>query len=63
MIRKKSPDRRTVEVRRLGDTREAILAAIRGEFFSEAAPACIPAPKPVKPAKRKESDPWQPKRR
>jgi hypothetical protein len=61
MARGKTSVRPTVEIKRLGDSREEILAAIKQELFACGGNDASPAPEPVKRAKRKETDPWRPR--
>lgn len=46
------------EIRRLGISREEIMAAIKREIFACETAETDPAPEPMMPAKRKENDPW-----
>ena len=60
MARGKTTRPPAVEIRRLGDSREEIMAAIKREIFACENDDTDPASEPAKPAKRKETDPWQP---
>jgi hypothetical protein len=61
MARSKTTGRLAVEIKRLGGSREEILAAIKRELFACDHDDAKPAPEPEPRAKRKETDPWRPK--